>query len=75
MNRVVVYTPVEDFWYNSDIGPIFFSWFVSLILAMFIVIAMSSTSRREWKLWQLIGAAACLTYTIHYIMIWLLVHI
>lgn len=34
--NIVIYTPAEDFLYNSDLGPVLALWFVSLIIGAIV---------------------------------------
>ena len=77
MNRVVIYTPQEDFWYNSDIGPAFILWFFSFAVAALIVAGAfgNRIGKPELKPWQFAALTACVTYTIHCGAVWLLAHL
>jgi hypothetical protein len=74
MNRVVVYTPAEDFWFNSDLGQAFLMWLISLIAGVLIIYAQSDDGRK-FKPWQFIALTGCVTYTLHYGLVWALTYL
>ncbi len=72
MNKIVVYTPAENFWYNSDLGPILLIWFISLMIGVVIVAGTFGggiKGRGNLKPWQLIGLTGCVTYAIHWFLV------
>lgn len=73
MNRIVIYTPQQEFWYNSDIGPAFIMWMISLGISIVIVISACPDSRCNDTLksrCKYIVLTACCTYTLHCGLIW-----
>jgi hypothetical protein len=76
MNKVVIYTPAEDFWYNSDIGPAMLMWFIAVGLAFFVTYPMlKPRGNRNPNFYIFLLVAGCVTYTIHYGIIWLLTNV
>jgi len=74
-NKVVIYTPAQDFWYNNPDGGNLVIWFLALMVALSIANYLTENSRRGWKGWQVAGAVACMTYTLHYGAIWALTYL
>lgn len=56
MQRVVIYTPQEDFWYNSVLGANLLSWFMIILLSAFIGFTASALLLpRNERLQKVIG--------------------
>ena len=66
--KVVIYTPAQDFWYNSDLGASFLLWLFSLFIAVLIVSGVASNARRELRNWQFISLVILVTWLIQFIL-------
>jgi hypothetical protein len=77
--KVVIYTPVEDALMNSDLGAAFLCWFAAFAVACLIVAANGDKvwngRHHTLKPWQFVALVGCVTYTLHYGLVWALTYL